>query len=105
MALGNESKAQTFSKIQKMSICQPDGKYFQALVEDVAAEVYRRVISNRLIFVRQIFSELGFKRPELEVRTRIFVCYFSWERSIYPDISTRERDIVNDDVLTLLTKT
>ena len=75
-----------------------------ALVEDVAAEVYRRVISNRLIFVRQIFSELGFKRPELEVRTRIFVCYFSWERSIYPDVSVRKRNTINNGVLTLLTK-
>ena len=43
-----------------------------------------RVYDQRLAWLRQIFRELGFKGAELEMRTRLFVGYHSWERSTFP---------------------
>ncbi|MHC4708923.1 MAG: TetR/AcrR family transcriptional regulator [Planctomycetota bacterium] len=42
-----------------------------------------RVYKVRLDFVRKAFAELGFAGDELEMRTRLFVCYQSWERVMF----------------------
>lgn len=56
------------------------------------AEVARRVakvIRTRLEFVGEAFAELGFEGDELEMRTRLFVCYQPWERTTYPRVSRK----------------
>jgi len=56
------------------------------------AEVARRVarvIHTRLDFIGEAFSELGFEGDELEMRTRLFVCYQPWERTTYPRVSKK----------------
>ncbi len=37
-----------------------------------------------------IFAELGFEGDELEMRTRLFVCYHSWEDTMFPDLSDQK---------------
>ena len=56
------------------------------------AEVGRRVarvIRTRLDFVGEAFAELGFEGDELEMRTRLFVCYQPWERTTFPRVSKK----------------
>jgi AcrR family transcriptional regulator len=43
----------------------------------------REVYQLRLDFLRQIFRDLGFKGDELEMRTRLFACYHTWERAMF----------------------
>ena len=38
----------------------------------------------------RIFRELGFKGDELEMRTHLFVCYHSWEMSMFGGQSERK---------------
>ena len=42
------------------------------------------VYDQRLSWIRQMFRELGFKGEDLEMRTRLFVGYHSWERTVFP---------------------
>ena len=49
---------------------------------EVLARVHR-VDEERLAWLRQIFRELGFKGADLEMRTRLFLGYHSWERSTF----------------------
>ena len=56
------------------------------------AEVGRRVarvIRTRLDFVGEAFAELGFEGDELEMRTRLLVCYQPWERTTFPRVSKK----------------
>lgn len=55
-----------------------------------AAEAVRAVYGMRLEFVQRIFSELGFRGQQLEMRTRLFVCYHSWEQVMFEDLSKEE---------------
>lgn len=50
---------------------------------EVLARV-NRVEEERLAWIRQTFRELGFKGTDLEMRTRIFLGYHSWERATLP---------------------
>ncbi len=43
----------------------------------------RQVYRQRLDFLRQIFRDLGFEGDELEMRTRLFTCYHTWERPMF----------------------
>lgn len=47
----------------------------------------RHVYDQRLSWIRQMFLELGFKGADLEMRTRLFVGYHSWERTALPRLS------------------
>ena len=53
-------------------------------------KVVNKVVKMRLDYLRTIFSELGFEGDELEMRTRLFVCYHSWEDTIFPDLSNQK---------------
>ena len=44
----------------------------------------QHVYDQRLSWIRQMFRELGFKGADLEMRTRLFVGYHSWERTVFP---------------------
>ena len=53
-------------------------------------KVVKKVVKMRLDYLRGIFSELGFEGDELEMRTRLFVCYHSWEDTMFPDLSNQK---------------
>jgi hypothetical protein len=50
----------------------------------------RKVVKMRLDYLQGIFAELGFEGDELEMRTRLFVCYHSWEETMFPDLSNQK---------------
>jgi len=52
--------------------------------------VVKKVVEMRLDYLRAIFAELGFEGDELEMRTRLFVCYHSWEDIMFPDLSNQQ---------------
>ena len=62
-----------------------------ALHEAVAARAVRMANRKRLDFVRDAFSELGFKGEDLEMRTMLFVCYHSLELPMFKEISRKRR--------------
>jgi AcrR family transcriptional regulator len=43
----------------------------------------RQVYRQRLDFLEEIFRDLGFGGDELEMRTRLFTCYHTWERPMF----------------------
>ena len=53
-------------------------------------KVVRKVVKMRLDYLQVIFAELGFEGGELEMRTRLFVCYHSWEDTMFPDLSNQK---------------
>ena len=53
-------------------------------------EVVGKVVKMRLDYLKGIFAELGFEGDELEMRTRLFVCYHSWEDTMFPDLSNQK---------------
>jgi hypothetical protein len=62
-----------------------------AKVEPQAHEVLKKAVKIRLDFLRSIFAELGFEGDELEMRTRLFVCYHSWEETMFTDLSSQKQ--------------
>lgn len=44
------------------------------------------VYDQRLSWIRQMFRELDFKGEDLEMRTRLFVVYHAWERTVFPQL-------------------
>ena len=59
--------------------------------DPVAMDMVNRVYQMRLDFLRSTFSELGFEGEDLEMRTRLFVCYHSWETAMFGKISKAKR--------------
>ena len=53
-------------------------------------KVVNKVVKMRLDYLQTIFSEIGFEGDELEMRTRLFVCYHSWEETMFPDLSNQK---------------
>jgi AcrR family transcriptional regulator len=62
-----------------------------ALHDSTAASAVKKVNRLRLDFVRQAFSELGFKDEDLEMRTMLFACYHTWESPMFPEVSRKRR--------------
>lgn len=56
-----------------------------------AAKAVEHVYQMRLEFVQAIFSEIGFRGQDLEMRTRLFVCYHSWEQAMFHNLTKDER--------------
>ena len=53
----------------------------------------------------KVFSELGFKGDELEMRTMLFVCNVSMEEPFYREISRkRRRELITRRVQLLMSK-
>ncbi len=57
----------------------------------IAARVARKVNRLRRDFAREAFSELGFSGEDLEMRTMLFICYHTWESTMFPEIPRRRR--------------
>ena len=55
-------------------------------VGKIVFEVYQK----RLDFIRKTFRELGYEGDELEMRTFLFVCYNSWEMTMFGRVSERK---------------
>jgi len=66
------------------------------------ARLVRRVYAMRLEFIRGTFAELGFAGEDLEMRTRLFVVYHSWERTTFPKESKKKLRNLIDRRLSLL---
>ena len=62
-----------------------------ALQDKEATRAVKNSNRLRLDFIRTAFSELGFKGEDLEIRTMLFVCYHSWEASMFREISRKRR--------------
>ena len=52
--------------------------------------VLKKVVKMRLDHAREIFADLSFEGDELEMRTRLFVCYHSWEDIMFPVLSNKK---------------
>ena len=71
------------------------GKYDLAMAswaktDSKIRKVVNEVVRMRLDFLRATFAELGFTGDELEMRARLFVCYHSWEDTMFPDLSDQK---------------
>ena len=56
-----------------------------------ADKTVRAVYEKRTAFVRGFFTRLGFRGLDAEIRTRVMLCYLSWEPNMYPDESEARR--------------
>jgi AcrR family transcriptional regulator len=61
-----------------------------ARLDSKVHKVVGKVVKMRLDYLRGIFAELGFEGDELEMRTRLFVCYHSWEDTMFPGLSNQQ---------------
>ncbi|MCK5478102.1 MAG: TetR/AcrR family transcriptional regulator [Methylococcales bacterium] len=71
-------------------------KYDLAIVnwaknDPLAQAAVENVYKMRLDYIRSIFAEFGFEADETEMRTRLFVCYHSWENTMYKDLDPEKR--------------
>ena len=72
---------------------------------DPQAEVaVENVYKMRLDFIRSIFAEFGFEADETEMRTRLFVCYHSWENTMYKDLDPEKKAQLRKRRLALFTR-
>jgi hypothetical protein len=61
-----------------------------ALQERGLAERIASVEESRLAYLRSIFSEMGFRGGELEMRTRLFVVFHSMEPAFHSRLTESE---------------
>lgn len=62
-----------------------------AKIDANVRKVVDNVVKMRLDYLRTLFAELGFKDDELEMRARLFLCYHSWEDTMFTDLSNQKR--------------
>jgi len=62
-----------------------------ALTDDMAGQAVEKVTKIRTGFVSQALAELGFKGDDLEIRATLFVCYHTWEKLMFSDITENRR--------------
>ena len=84
------------------------GRYDMAIrqwaVHDAeAARAVRKVNRMRLDLVRGAFCELGFTGDDLDMRAMLFVCYQTWESSMFREIPRKRRRELIAKRLDLLT--
>jgi len=64
---------------------------------------FRKAYVRWLAWIRKIFKELGFVGDELEMRVRLFLCYFTWERIMFPGLSkARAKKLIEHQVALLI---
>lgn len=70
-----------------------------------ADAVVRAVYRQRTEFVRRFFTQLGFRGLDTEARTRLVLCYLSWEPSMYQEEpETRKSALLKRQVEILTTR-
>jgi len=62
-----------------------------ALQDAVAARAVKKVNRIRLDFISGAFAELGFTGDDLDMRSMLFVCYHTWELSMFREIPRKRR--------------
>lgn len=62
-----------------------------AEMDPTTTELVYRIYQERLDFLRSTFSDLGFEGEDLEMRTHLFVCYHTWESSMFMNLSKAKR--------------
>jgi len=60
-----------------------------AKTDPAIARRLQQVYRQRMEFLTEIFSDLGFDGDDLEMRTRLFFCYHTWERTMFPKNSKK----------------
>ncbi len=50
-----------------------------------AANVVEKIYKRRADFLGMLFERMGFRGLQAEIRTRMALCYLSWEPNMYPD--------------------
>ena len=75
-----------------------------ALTDAGAARAAKKVNRLRLGFLRDAFRELGFTGDDLEMRTMLFLCYHTWESSMFREISRKRRRELIAKRIELLTR-
>jgi len=75
-----------------------------ALNDQVAYKAVKNVYKIRNDYIKGVFSELSFKGDDLDMRTRLFVVYHSWELAMYDEASTTKLGKLLKLRLELLTK-
>ena len=75
-----------------------------AMQDDEAARSVRKVNRIRLDFVRAALGELGFEDDELEMRSRLFVCYHTWESQTFSEFSRKNRLALLEQRIDMLCK-
>jgi AcrR family transcriptional regulator len=56
-----------------------------------AHEAVQNVYQHRMKFIRGFFTRIGFRGLDAEIRTRLTLCYLSWEPNMYGDESESRR--------------
>ena len=74
-----------------------------ALRNKKAFRAVKKANNLRMDFIRKAFSELGFVGDDLEMRTMLFACYYTWESSMFPKVSRKLRKELIGKRLDLLT--
>ena len=63
-----------------------------AAIDEAAAKAVRMVYKMRLEYVGSIFAELGLSQADADMRTKMFVCYFSMSPLMFPGGSRSKRE-------------
>lgn len=83
-----ERLVRTSEMIKRYSLTQYDLSIRNwARYDPLARSAVAHVNKIRLDFVRSIFSDMGFKDDELEMRTMLYVCYESFEKPMFFNVS------------------
>ena len=72
--------------------------------DTMAATAIKSVTKKRLDFIRAIYSDMGLEGDELEMRAMLFVCYHTWESTMFSDMSLRKRTRLQKNRIALLTQ-
>jgi AcrR family transcriptional regulator len=68
------------------------------------AKRIRKVFKLRFDFIGDIFREMGFSGEDLEIRSRMFNCYHSWERTMFDNETKKKLKSYIPAKIDLLTK-
>ena len=74
-----------------------------AMHNAVAARAVRKVNRVRVGFIRDAFSELGFTGDDADMRAMLFVCYHTWESTMFREMSRKRRGALIAKRIELLT--
>ena len=64
-----------------------------AMTDPKAKAAVIKVTKMRFKYIRNIFKEMGLKGDELEARTRLFVCYTSWQAVMFDNVDKESETV------------
>ena len=95
----------TMEMVRDFELAKYDLAMFSwAKSDPLVRKVVQKVIEMRLDHVRAIFKELGFRGDEIEMRSRLFVCYYSWEGTMFADLHGQKQSKIKALRYKLFTK-